>query len=64
MHKHDYECIITSHKDIWFCKTCRKAHGALYCDNVNKKHYCESCVPDDIKLKVINVNENGDVLDE
>lgn len=62
--RNDYECIVTSHSNIWFCKNCRKAHGALYCDNTTGEHYCESCVPDDVKQKTIKVNENGDVLSE
>ena len=60
--RQNYECIITSHDYIWYCKNCKRAHGSLYIDNVNNKHYCELCIPDDVKSKAIKINENGEML--
>lgn len=58
---HDYCCIVT-HNDNWFCKDCRKAHDRLYVNNTDKEHYCPGCVPDDIRSKSVDINQNCEDL--
>ena len=58
----DYCCIVTS-TNIWYCKTCKQAHGFLYVNNVNEDKYCPNCVPADIKSKSIHINHNNEIID-
>ena len=53
----DYCCIVTSNKDNWYCKNCKKAHNRLYVNNENDKKYCPSCVPSFIKAISTDINE-------
>ena len=56
-------CIVTSYNN-WYCKDCKKGHGRLYVNTVDDKHYCPDCVPDDIKVKSIDINQNREVIEK
>lgn len=61
MRGYAYAAIVTQ-ANIWFCKVCKRPHRILYIDDIKNKHYCELCVPDEIKKHAIKINENGEKI--
>lgn len=59
----DYCCIVTRSSDIWYCKTCNKAHGKLYVNNLDENKYCPNCVPEDIKSKSVDINHINEIIE-
>lgn len=46
-------------KNYW-CKNCKHSHNAL--TKVNNKAFCDECVPEQYKDKLVNVNQNREEI--
>lgn len=46
-------------KNYW-CKNCQRSHNLLI--KVGENSFCEQCVPDQYKDKLITINQNRELL--
>lgn len=56
-------CCIVAAAPIWYCKTCKICHKMLYVSTLDDIHYCDNCVPDNIRKKSVKVNQILEALE-
>ena len=61
LYPNDYCCIVTKYES-WYCNYCGKNHKRLYVNNLDKSSYCDNCVPEDIKNKSVDINQNREII--
>lgn len=61
LYPNDYCCIVTNHES-WHCSYCESDHTRLYVSNLDKRTYCEICVPEDIKDLSVDINQNRELI--